>query len=131
MNKIRSAFVLLLLLPYFSACVPSNPLSNEDMILKAMGEGLLGPAIKQLPTKDRKLALESEYTALENTLVGKSVNWRTATGEASGTVTAGQPYKVGSQDCRQYSHAFTINGVPQSIHGSACRNEDGTWSPLT
>ncbi|UXM96283.1 hypothetical protein N5853_06665 [Bartonella sp. HY329] len=122
-------------------CVPSlvagcvnktHPVTTatENLIYNAMGTGLLGDSISQIPSNQRSRALEAEYKALEYTRSGNTINWATNDGAASGTVTPGQPYRVGSQNCRQYSHSFTIRGVPQTNRGSACRNDDGSWSPL-
>lgn len=109
----------------------SSESSTTHIILNAMGNGLLGQSAAGLSKPVRKQALEAEYKALEYTDAGKSVDWASPKGDASGSVTPGQPYQVGSQNCRQYSHSFTINGVPQTARGSACRNSDGSWTPLT
>ncbi len=133
--KIRS-FILLVLFAALSACSHSRApngvtdLADTKVILQTMGNGLLGSSIQSLSKDDRNQALEAEYKALEYTDAGKTVTWTSAKNGASGSVTPGQPYQVGSQNCRQYSHSFTINGVPQTVHGSACRNANGTWSPL-
>lgn len=105
-------------------------LANTRVILETMGNGLLGASMQSLSSRDRKQALEAEYKALEYTDAGKTVTWTSTNEGTSGSVTPGQPYQVGSQNCRQYSHSFFINGVPQTVHGSACRNVNGTWSPL-
>ena len=48
----------------------------------------------------------------------------------AGTVRPAQPYRVGSQDCRQYTHVIQVNGGPREARGTACRNEDGSWMLL-
>lgn len=127
---------LLVALSVVSACThghtpgDTTSLANTRVILQTMGNGLLGASMQSLSSHDRKQALEAEYKALEYTDAGKSVTWTSANEGTSGSVTPGQPYQVGSQNCRQYSHSFFINGVPQTAHGSACRNANGTWSPL-
>ena len=130
--------IMILLVPFtiLSACTHGRaPGSNAELadtrvILETMGNGLLGGAAQTLSSRDRKQALEAEYKALEYTDAGKTVNWSSAKEGTSGIVTPGQPYQVGSQNCRQYRHSFVINGVPQTVRGSACRNSNGTWSPL-
>lgn len=135
--KMKKSAVLITML-----CIPSlvagcikqpqtTTTATESLIYSAMGTGLLGDSISRIPAKQRSLALEAEYKALEYTRSGNTINWATNDGVASGTVTPGQPYRVGSQNCRQYSHSFVIRGVPQTNRGSACRNDDGSWSPLT
>lgn len=98
-----------------------------------MTGGLAGDSVgKSLSAADRRLALEAEYKALEYTPGGRPVSWKTAgSGTASGDVVAAQPYRVGSQDCRQYSHTVFDAGQAQTARGTACRNADGSWTPLT
>ena len=82
----------------------------------------------QLGDSDRQRALEAEYRALEGAAVGQPVTW---TGrDAKGSVVAAAPYQVGSQNCRQYTHTVTADGKDALARGVACRNENGTWSPL-
>lgn len=102
----------------------------ETSLLTSLGNGLLGSAANQLNAADRKKALEAEYRALEYSPAGKAVSW-SGSGSNSGDVTAAQPYQVGSQNCRQYSHSFNIGGSQQTSRGTACRNPDGSWTPLT
>ena len=98
----------------------------------AIGNGLIA-AYKgsRLGAGDRRLALEAEYQALEYTQAGEPVSWTGTDGGVAGRVTAFQPYRVGSQDCRQYQHVLQDGGNPQTLLGAACRNEDGSWSLLT
>lgn len=130
--------IIILLVPFamLSACTHGRvasgdvELADTRIILETMGNGLLGKAAQTLSSRDRKQALEAEYKALEYTDAGQTVAWSSSKEGTSGIVTPGQPYQVGTQNCRQYSHSFTINGIPQTVRGSACRNSNGTWSPL-
>jgi len=92
--------------------------------------GLLGPDAAKLSNAARKQALAAEYKALELSKTGQSVAWSNAADHAAGTVMPGQPYRVGAQNCRQYSHDWRLNGLPHSARGAACRNADGSWTPL-
>lgn len=112
----------------FSGLTGSKPASSD--VLAALGNGLIGNKAS-LDTSDRKRALQAEYQALEYSPAGKSVEWKNSSGSRSGEVVAAQPYQVGSQNCRQYTHTVRIDGTPQSARGTACRNEDGSWTPLT
>lgn len=131
----KSLFIVVASTLTLSACTQhatqTGQLATSRIILDTMGNGLMGQSAATLTSSDRKQALEAEYKALEYTDAGKTVEWASSKGVASGSVTPGQPYQVGSQNCRQYSHSFIINGLPQTVRGSACRNANGTWSPLT
>jgi surface antigen len=100
-------------------------------VLAPLGNGLLGSRLAaSLDPADRKSALQAEYQALEYSPAGKAVDWKNSSGSRSGEVVAAQPYQVGSQNCRQYTHTIRIDGTPQTSRGTACRNEDGSWTPL-
>lgn len=106
-----------------------RPLASA--IVDAMAGGLVGGTLgARLDSRDRRIALESEYRTLEYTPAGQSVTWGTRGSRRYGEVVAGAPYRVGSQDCRQYSHTVYYDGQPQAARGAACRNADGSWSPL-
>lgn len=94
------------------------------------GGGLVGgPFGQALSPDDRQTGLNAEYKALEYAGGGELVAW-TGKDDASGTVVAAQPYRVGSQDCRQYKHDVTVLGKTTSARATACRNSDGSWTLL-
>ncbi|TKT81242.1 hypothetical protein [Aquamicrobium sp. LC103] len=100
-------------------------------IVEAMAGGLIGQSIgEDLDRSERRRALEAEYRALEYTPSGQRVTWGKTGSRQYGEVVAGSPYRVGSQDCRQYTHTVYTRGVSQSARGAACRNVDGSWTPL-
>ncbi|WP_370056427.1 hypothetical protein [Sinorhizobium fredii] len=97
-------------------------------------EALQGGVIARLGNidlgkSDRQRALEAEYRALEAAPGGQPVAWEGRS--VSGSVVAAAPYQVGSQNCRQYSHTVVVKGQSSTARGAACRNSNGTWSPLT
>lgn len=101
-------------------------------IINAMDGGLVGGTIgKGLDQSERNQGLEAEYRALEYTQGGQKVGWKSERTNRYGEVVAAQPYRVGSQDCRQYTHTVYAGGPAQTSRGTACRNSDGSWTPLT
>ena len=40
----------------------------------------------------------------------------------------GPPIGADRSDCREFTHTVYIDGRPQAMRGTACRNPDGTWS---
>lgn len=100
-------------------------------ILQEMNGGLIGTSIGAgLGRRDRRSALEAEYKALEYTPSGQPVPWQNAGSEYRGQVVAGQPYQVGSQNCRQYTETVITADASRTARGAACRNPDGSWTPL-
>ncbi len=101
-------------------------------VIGGMAGGIVtGAAGAGLDGTERRAALEAEYKALEYTPEGQPVTWQNKDGTVRGRVVAAQPYRVGSQDCRQYTHTIDVNGQVKTGRGTACRNSDGTWTLLT
>lgn len=101
-------------------------------IVAAMNGGLVGGSIGSgLSDAEKRKGLEAEYKALEYTASGQKVTWKGDSSTHYGEVVAAQPYRVGSQDCRQYTHTVYTSGAGVTARGTACRNADGSWTPLT
>ena len=103
---------------------------NSASYIAALGGGVIGrtPGLS-ISKGDHQRALEAEYRALEAARSGQPVVWQGA--GITGSVVAAAPYQVGSQNCRQYSHTVTVKGQESVARGAACRNPNGTWTPLT
>ncbi len=103
-----------------------------SVVAGALIGGVVGGTIgNALDEQDRRRAYMAEMEALEYGGPGAPVSWRGERG-AYGTIVAGPPYAQGNfERCREYTHTIYIQGRPQSARGVACRNPDGTWSPIT
>jgi len=100
-------------------------------VVGALAGGVIGNGIgTQLDNNTRQAALAAEYNALENGQPGQPIRWQGTNG-THGQVVPQQTYQVGSQNCRRYTQTIFIDGQPQQGTGTACRNADGTWTPLT
>ncbi len=100
-------------------------------IAGALVGGVIGGNIgKSLDNRSKEAALAAEYNALERGNAGQPVAWQGTNG-TYGQVVPQQPYQVGSQNCRRYTHTIYIDGTPQEASGTACRNPDGTWQTLS
>lgn len=96
----------------------------------ALAGGLIGGSIgRGLDSRSQSAALAAEYDALERGRAGQPVAWQGTNG-TYGQVVPQQPYQVGSQNCRRYTHTIYVDGAPQQASGTACRNPDGTWQAL-
>ena len=106
----------------------SSKSSGSTTYIVALEGGIVGRTGIKLSDSDLQRALEAEYRALESSPLGQPVVWNGR--NASGEVIAAAPYQVGSQNCRQYTHTITVEGKPTTARGAACRNDNGTWTPL-
>jgi len=132
-------FAIFAILP-LTGCVSALPsggaLSLGPTASQTPAKGIVGGALLinslgvELSRREQLAALEAEYKALETAPAGEPVRWSDARSGRSGTVTAAQPYRVGSQDCRPYSHLVEEGGRARSVRGTACRNLDGSWTLL-
>jgi surface antigen len=105
---------------------PGKPTATP--FITSLEGGIVGRTGLELSDSDRQRALEAEYRALEASPGGQPVVW---TGRGvSGQVVAAAPYQVGSQNCRQYTHTVTVEAKQTQARGAACRNPDGSWTPL-
>jgi len=94
----------------------------------AMVGGIIGSEIgRDLDRRDRELAREAEYDALERGRSGRARIWRNSSNGNYGEIVPSRPYRRGDHDCRDYEHTVYIGGRPETMRGTACRNPDGTW----
>lgn len=90
--------------------------------------GIVGHEIgRGLDQRDRELAQEAEYAALESGQSGSARQWRNPDNGRYGEVVPSRPYKRSGNDCRDFTHTIYMDGRPQTMRGTACRNPDGTW----
>lgn len=99
-----------------------------SVYISALQGGVVSRAGADLSNGQKQRALEAEYRALENSPSGQKVAW--SDDDAAGEVVAAAPYQVGNQNCRQYKHSVVMDGKTFQARGTACRNDDGTWTPL-
>ncbi len=113
-----------------AASASVSPAASSAPFIAALQGGIVARSGIELNKSDRQRALEAEYRALEAARGGQPVAWSGR--GVSGEVVAAAPYQVGSQNCRQYTHTLTLEGNKQAVaRGAACRNPNGSWSPLT
>jgi len=93
--------------------------------------GLIGNRIgASMDEEDRRRAYAAEEQALETGPSGAPVSWRNPDTGRYGTVIPGPAYQQAGNTCRQFTHTIYIDGKPQTARGTACRNPDGTWTPV-
>ncbi len=138
-----------------SACGPEGPTKGDTgLVVGAAAGGILGNAVgrgrdgkilstvagaviggvvgseigKSMDKQDRILAQQAEMAALERGRSGEMTPWRNPDNGRYGEVIPLEPYRRGPQQCRDYTHKIYIDGRPQTMRATACRNPDGTWS---
>ena len=84
-----------------------------------------------LDEQDKKLAYEAEMAALDRGQSGAPVSWRNPDTGRYGSVVPGPAYVDAGRNCRAYTETIYIDGRPQTARGTACRNPDGSWTPLS
>ena len=93
--------------------------------------GIVGNEIgRSLDQRDRELAAQAEFDAWERGPPRQPVRWRNPDNGRYGEIIPEKPYRRGGLDCRDYVHRVYIDGRPQAMRGTACRNPDGTWTPV-
>lgn len=96
--------------------------------LGAVVGGIVGSEIgRSLDEADRQRASEAEYRALEYGQPGVASPWKNPQSGHYGNVVPGRPYLRQGANCREYTHTIYVDGRPQTMRGSACRQPDGTW----
>ena len=81
-----------------------------------------------LSSRAEQGALAAQYQALQFGAVGQPVPW-SADGYR-GEVVPTQLYRIGSQDCRGYTHMITKGSATTRQVGTACRSGAEGWAPV-
>ncbi len=79
---------------------------------------------------NRVKAIQAEVKAVSENRPGVSLEWQGRDG-VSGKVTPEQVFEIGWQPCRRYVHELRIDGAQRRRAGTACRDEDGNWQPIS
>ena len=66
-------------------------------------------------------------STLESTPTGQSVAWQNPDNYNQYKVTPTRTYESTSGPCRDYTTEAVIEGRPEIIHGTACRQNNGRW----
>jgi surface antigen len=94
--------------------------------------GLIGNRIgAAMDDEDRQRAYAAQMDALERGPSGAPVAWQNPDSGRHGTIVPGPAYDRRGMKCRDYTHTIYIDGRPQIARGAACRNPDGTWTPVS
>jgi surface antigen len=94
--------------------------------------GIMGNQVgRSMDEQDRQMAAAAEYRALEYGQPGAPTPWDNPGSHHRGQIVPGKYYSQGSQYCRPYTHTIYIGGSPETVRGTACRQQDGTWRTVS
>ena len=65
--------------------------------------------------------------ALETSRDGGATTWRNSESGQRYSVTPTRTYEGASGHCRDFTTVTSIDGRDEAVHGTACRQSDGTW----
>lgn len=86
--------------------------------------GYLGGSVgENMDELDRRRAND----ALETTPTGSTVAWNNPDSGIDYRVTPTNTYTEASGPCRDYTTEAVIDGRAEVVHGTACRQSDGSW----
>jgi surface antigen len=82
---------------------------------------------RQMSDRERRIAANAEYRALEYGRSGAPTAWDYPATSHRGSIVPGRPYKKDHQYCRTYTHTINRGGPAETVKGIACREPNGTW----
>lgn len=95
--------------------------------------GFLGNRIgKELSCKDQEYHYDTTQNALETQKTGESSSWTNPDSGHSGEVTPTRTYTAADgSPCRDFEQTIFVEGEYEHVQGTACRQPDGTWKPVS
>ena len=95
--------------------------------------GFLGNKIgKELSCKDQEYHYDTTQNALEHQKTGQSSNWTNPDTGHSGEITPTRTYtSTDGAPCRDFNQTIYVDGKYEQVEGTACRQPDGTWKPVS
>ena len=120
------------LLGAFSSPAP-KPAPGNARVRASVGNGTVIGGIaskeigREMSTRERGIAADAEYRALEYGQSGSKTAWSYPAMNHRGAIVPGRPYKKGEQYCRTFTHTITRGGSPDIVKGVACREDNGVW----
>ena len=150
--RTAKAVVAVTLVSLITGCGPEASKQDSGLVVGAIAGGLIGNAAgrgggrpaativgavlggivgseigRSMDKQDRILAQQAELMALERGRSGEVTPWRNPDNGRYGEVIPMEADRRGAEDCRAYTHRIYIDGRPQTMRGTACRNPDGSW----
>lgn len=94
--------------------------------------GFLGNSVgKSMDCQDQQYHYDTTQNALESQKVGQSSSWTNPDTGHSGDITPTRTYTSEGHPCRDFTQTINVNGEKEEIKGTACRQDDGSWKPIS
>lgn len=94
------------------------------MILGALLGSVAGANIgRHMDEQDRVRAAQ----VFESYPTGSAATWRNPDSGDAYAVTPTRTYETAQGPCREFTMRATIDGRPDTVYGTACRQPDGSW----
>jgi len=95
--------------------------------------GFLGNRIgKSLDCQDQQYHYDTTQDALETQKTGQTSSWVNPDTGHSGEITPTKTYtSADGVPCREFTQTIYVEGEYEQIEGTACRQLDGTWKPVS
>ena len=106
--------------------------SSKKELWTVLGIGLgamIGSSIgQQLDERDQMLMAQTFEHTMERAPTNEVGVWENPSTQNSGTFTPKSTVmQANGQPCREFTQVVYIGGNPESAHGTACRQADGSW----
>ena len=109
---------------YVGSQIGSGTGQLAAVAIGALLGGYLGGSVgKNMDELDRHRANQ----ALESSPTGTAVAWSNPDSGIDYRVTPTKTYESASGPCRDYTTEAVIDGRAEVVHGTACRQADGSW----
>lgn len=94
--------------------------------------GFLGNQVgKSLDCQDQQYHYDTTQNALETQKVGQTSTWTNPDSGHSGEITPTRTYTSDGQPCRDFKQVILVDGEEEVINGTACRDDNGSWKPVS
>lgn len=103
---------------------------GAGQVVAIIGGGLLGGYLGHLIGHNMDEQDMANYNAASQRAMekGTSTSWKNSDTGHHGTITPQKRYTNDEgQYCREYTQSIYIEGKKHTGHGTACRQDDGTW----
>jgi len=118
--------------PAQAASAPATETSRASpTVVAATIDSMMGNRIgSAMDDEDRQRAYSAQMDALNRGQAGMPISWKNPDTGRYGSVVPGPNYTDNGATCRAYTHTIYMSGRPETVRGSACRNPNGSWTPI-